>query len=270
MSGQCADHSDQADHVLVADELSFAYRPGENVLDGVSLRAANGRFVCVLGPNGSGKTTLLRCMLGRLKPAGGKILLDSRRIRSFSPKALARMMAYVPQLPGSAFAFTVQELVLMGRFAHCGALGLAAKADLAIARAAMEMTDTLQFAGRTLGELSGGEAQCVMIARALAQQPVVMLLDEPTSHLDIANQLKIYRMMQRLAHEWKMAVVCVSHDINLAGRFADELVVMRDGKVIAAGGPVDVIREDILRKTYGVDISLIPAPGQAVPIVVAH
>ena len=135
---------------------------------------------------------------------------------------------------------------------------------LDVAREAMKMTSTLAFADRTLGELSGGEAQRVMIARALAQQPSVMLLDEPTSHLDIRNQLLIYRMMVRLAHEWEMAIVCVSHDVNLAGRFADELVLMLDGVIAADGAPDEVIRAETLRRVYDVDIELIrPGDGSA-------
>ena len=257
-------------HVLTARDLRFEYRPATPVLQAVSFSASPGRLVCLLGPNGSGKTTLLRCLLGWLKPSAGTILLDGRSLQDYPPRALARMLAYVPQFPTSAFAFPVRELVLMGRFAHAGALGLASRQDLAVAQEAMRMTQTLSFAGRTLDELSGGEAQCVMIARALAQQPSVLLLDEPTSHLDIRNQLKIYRMMQRLAHEWKMAVVCVSHDVNLASRFADELVLMRQGRVLADGPPESVIRQDVLQQAYDVQIELIGLEGRQPPVVWAH
>ena len=255
------------DHILRADDLSFAYRPGKAVLRGVSFAAAAGRLVCILGPNGSGKTTLLRCLLGRLRPDAGKILLHDRLLKGYSPRRLARMLAYVPQVPAAAFAFTVREIVLMGRFAHTGLLALAGKSDLAVVHEAMKMTETLDFTTRTLDELSGGEAQRVMLARALAQQPQVMLLDEPTSHLDIRHQLVIYRTMERLAHDWQMAVVCVSHDVNLAGRFADELMLMRDGEVLAAGLPEEVIQQDVLHRTYDVQIELMAMPGSKVPIV---
>ncbi len=254
-------------HVLHARQLQFGYRPDQPVLSGVHFTAFPGRFVCILGPNGSGKTTLLRCLLGWLQPAQGTILLDVRPLKKYSRKALAKLMAYVPQFPASAFPFSVQELVLMGRFAHTGSLGLTGQQDLAIAREAMKMTQTLDFAARRLNELSGGEAQCVMIARALAQQPSVMMLDEPTSHLDIRNQLKIYRMMQRLAHDWGMAVVCVSHELNLAGRFADELVFMRSGRVIAAGPRQQVLTRENLRQTYDVGIELLPNPFDPTPII---
>jgi len=258
--------SPEAD-ILQAADIAFAYRPDEPVLQGVSLSAAPGRFTCLLGPNGSGKTTLLRCLMGRLEPASGAIRLGERALRDYRPRELARMLAYVPQLPVSSLAFSAGEIVLMGRYARTGPLGLAGPGDVAVAREAMKMTDTLDFADRTLDELSGGEAQRVMIARALAQQPSVILLDEPTSHLDIRHQLNIYQMMRRLAHDWPMAVVCVSHDVNLAARIADELVLMRRGLVVAAGIPAEVVREDLLTRTYDVPVDLIAAPGSSVPMV---
>ena len=257
-------------HVLEVAGVQFAYLPGQPVLRGADLRASAGRLLCILGPNGSGKTTLLRCLLGQLRPRGGSIRLDGRALGKYSARQLARLLAYVPQTPRSAFAFSVREVVLMGRLAHTGVLGLASEHDLAVARQAMIMTDTLAFADRSLDELSGGEAQCVMIARALAQQPSVMLLDEPTSHLDVRNQLVIHRMMQRLAHDWGMAVVCVSHDINLAGRFADKLVLMRQGQAVAAGTAREVLRRDLLEQTYGVGIELVEVPGEPAPVVLAH
>jgi len=255
--------------VLEVSDVRFAYRDEQPVLRGVSLQAAAGRLVCLLGPNGSGKTTLLRCLLGGLRPSGGSIVLDGEPLESYSRRAVARLLAYVPQFPSETLGFPVRELVLMGRFAHGGALGLASRQDLEVARLAMEMTQTLPLAGRTLSELSGGEAQCVMIARALAQQPSVMLLDEPTSHLDIRNQLQIYRMMRRLAHDWHMAVVCVSHDVNLAARFADELVLMRSGQVRAAGPPGQVVRADVLKAAYDVEVELVDRGEGRPPLVVA-
>jgi iron complex transport system ATP-binding protein len=253
-------------HILIAEGISFAYGR-RRVLDGVSLDAAQGQFICVMGPNGSGKTTLLRVLLGQLKASAGRIILDGRPLATHRQRELAKLMAYVPQFPQSAFAFSVHEIVLMGRLAYGGMLGLSGKLDLDVARQAMEMTDTLELADRTLEQLSGGEAQRVMIARALAQQPSVLLLDEPTSHLDIRSQLVIYRMMQRVAHSWPMAVVCVSHDINLAGRFADRLVLMRDGRVAARGLPADVMQKDILAGVYDVSIQLVSRPDSDIPMI---
>jgi len=255
---------------IEAAGLGFAYRPGKPVLADVALRAEAGQLLAVLGPNGSGKTTLLRCLLGHVTPAAGTIRLDGRPLGDYGPKALARRLAYVPQVAASAFDFTVTELVLMGRFAHTGLLGLAGAHDRAVAHQAMIMTETTEFASRTLAELSGGEAQRVMIARALAQQPAVMLLDEPTSQLDIRHQLMIYAMMRRLAHDWPMAVVCVSHDVNLAARFADRFVLMRGGRVAAAGGAEQVIRDDVLERVYDVGVDLIDVGDGAAPLVRAR
>ena len=178
-------------------------------------------------------------------------------------------MAYVPQTPQSAFAFTVRQIVMLGRTPHTGTLGFESDMDCRVVEAAMEMTGIAAFAERTLEELTGGEAQCVMIARALAQQPQLLLLDEPTSHLDIKNQLMIHRMMVRLAHEWPMSVVCVSHDLNLAARFADELLLMSADEVVADGPAGEVVRAELLQKAYGVEIELIARPGQP-PAIVAH
>ncbi len=257
-------------NILRVEGVNFEYLPGQAVLQGVDLFASAGRLTCLLGPNGSGKTTLLRCLLGLLRPTAGGIFINDRALRAHSARELARMLAHVPPIPSSAFAFNVRELVLTGRFAYTGVLGLAGDSDLGIAEQAMIMTETTAFADRTLSELSGGEAQRVMVARALAQQPSVMLLDEPTSHLDIKNQLVIYRMMRRLAEDWQMAVICVSHDVNLAARFADDMVLMRDGQVLAAGEPVEVIRRDVLGEAYGVDVELIDVPGRPVPLVQAE
>ncbi len=258
------------ENILLAGDLRFAYRPGQPVLRGVNFSSRAGKLTCILGPNGSGKTTLLRCLMGRLRPDGGEVLLKNKAVRKYSTRELARLLAYVPQFPASAQAFTVHEIVLLGRFAHTGALALTGEKDHAVARAAMVMTDTLRFADRTLDELSGGEAQCAMIARALAQQPKVMLLDEPSSHLDVRNQLAIYRMMQRLAHDWNMAVICVSHDVNLAARFSDRMLLMREGCVLTDGRPEDVIRRDVLAETYDVQIDLIESPDSPVPFIRAR
>lgn len=254
--------------MLAARGLGFGYRPGVRVLDGVDLEARTGSLTCVLGPNGGGKTTLLRCLLGLLKPQAGTVELDGRALDALRPRERARRMAYVPQTPVSAFAFSARDIVLMGRLAHLGVLGLAGQQDLEIVRAALRMTGVEALAGRTLDELSGGEAQCVMIARALAQQPSVLLLDEPTSHLDLRNQSAIFDMLRRVAHEWPMAVVCVAHDLNLAARHADALAFIAGGRVRAAGAPADVLRQDLVESVYGVSVEFVPRPG-GLPLVAA-
>ena len=253
--------------ILAATDVQFAYRGDQRVLRGVCFAAETGQLRCLLGPNGSGKTTLLRCLLGQLHPAAGGVELDGEPIARYRPRRRAKRMSYVPQFPASAFAFTAGELVLMGRLPHTGMLGLATPADRGVAAAAMEMTETTPLAGRPFAELSGGEKQRVMIARALAQQPRVLLLDEPTSHLDLRNQVLIHELMRRVAHDWPMAVVCVSHDVNLAGRYADELTLMRDGQVVAAGPPATVLTAERMQETYHVAVDIIARPGSDVPLV---
>lgn len=256
--------------LLKAQGVSFGYHAKKSVLSDVNFTASAGRFVSILGPNGSGKTTFLRCLLGWLKPSAGQIHLADKQLHRYSHRDRARLMGYVPQFPDSAFAFSVQELILMGRYARTGSLGLVGQKDIDCAKQAMELTETTKFADRHLNELSGGESQRVMIARALAQEPQVILLDEPTSHLDLRNQMLIYRLMQRLAHERNMAVICVSHDINLAGRFADELLLMKDGNVLAHGPSKDVINRQTLEQLYGLNLELLQAPNHDIPIVLAE
>jgi iron complex transport system ATP-binding protein len=254
--------------ILKAVGLVVGYQADTPVLRGIDLEAEIGAFTCILGPNGCGKTTLLKCLMQQLALFEGRITVAEQPLERYSARALARVQAYVPQQPHTDFAFTAGEVVLLGRYAHTGLLGFVEEKDRAIAAAAMQMTDTLQLETRTLLELSGGEAQRVMIARALAQQPKMLLLDEPTSHLDIRNQLAIHDMVRRVAHQWPMCVLCVSHDINLAARFADRLVLMREGQVVAQGAPETVIKREILQQVYDVDVALIDA-GYPTPLVQA-
>lgn len=252
--------------ILEVSGLVAGYNQSHRVLRGLHLSVDEGELCCVLGRNGCGKTTLLRCLLGLVSPKEGQVKLMGRDAAELTPIERARLMSYVPQTPKTTFDFTVLEVVLMARYAHTGALGITTNRDRDIADAALDMTATQALEERTLDELSAGEAQRVMIARALAQQPRLLLLDEPTSHLDLDHQVRIHRMMQRLAHEWPMAVLCVSHDINLAARFADRLVLMRDGKVVAQGSPKEVLEKALLQTVFGVSVELVET-GSGVPMI---
>ncbi|MFW6146525.1 MAG: ABC transporter ATP-binding protein [Planctomycetota bacterium] len=254
--------------ILQAEGIRFRYPTGREALAGVDFEARRGELVCILGPNGSGKTTLLRCLLALLRPSAGTIRLEGRELRRYSAAALARVVAYVPQRVQPAASFTVREILMTGRAPHMGRLGVPGDLDRRVVGAAMAMTGVEAFADRDFDALSGGERQTVMVTRALAQQPSVMLLDEPTSSLDVRHQLEIYRLMAKLAGEWEMSVVCVSHDVNLAARFADRLIVLKDGRVAAAGAPGDVVARDILQEVYGVVVRLVDA-GLTVPMVIA-
>ena len=257
-----------AEPILAVRELRFAYGGGPEVLAGVELSARQGELLCVLGPNGCGKTTLLKCLLGLLEPQAGRIELAGRERAGYRVMELARIVSYVPQTARAAFSFTVEQIVMMGRTPHMGRLGLPGELDRRVVAAAMAMTGVMRFARRPLEALSGGEQQTVMITRALAQQGRLMLLDEPTSHLDVRHQLDIYALMAKLAHEWGMAVVAVSHDVNLAARFADRLVLLSDGRVAAEGTPGQVIRADVLQRVYDVPVRLVDV-GLAVAMVIA-
>ncbi len=257
-------------HQIRGERLVVGYRRSRPVLHQVDVSADAGQMLSILGPNGSGKTTLLRCLLGLLPPTHGKVLLDGVELGRRTRRQLARQLAYVPQQASSSFAFTVREIVETGRFAHAGMLSLVGESDEQAIASAMDRTSTSDLADRTLGELSGGQAQCVMIARALAQRPDVLLLDEPTSHLDLKNQLEIYRLMRRLASEESMVVICVSHDVNLAARFADRLMILRDGRVLAAGPAGEVMREDVLERAYDVKVEFLPGADGRIPLVRAH
>ena len=231
-------------------DLAFAYGAGPPVLSGLSLGVERGRFVALLGPNGSGKTTLLRILLRLLRPSAGEVRLAGRPLGDYPAGALARRVAYVPQATSSVLAFTVLETVLMGRSPHTGALGFEGAGDWHAAREALRLTDTERFAERNLEDLSGGERQRVVIARALAQEPDLILLDEPTAFLDIKHQHAIHRLLGRLRDEQGMTVLCVSHDLNLASAYADDVVLIAGGQVAAAGTPAEVLRTDVLETVY--------------------
>jgi iron complex transport system ATP-binding protein len=241
---------------LAATDIVFAYGRGAPVLSGLSLAVERGRLVNILGPNGSGKTTLLRILVGLLAPSTGEVRLRGVRLDDYPRGALARRVAYVPQDTHATLGFTVLETVLMGRSPHTGALGFEASGDWLAAREAMRMTGTEPFAERCLDELSGGERQRVVIARALAQVPELILLDEPTAFLDIKHQHTIYGLLRRLVRERSLTVLCVSHDLSLAAAYADDLVLLDAGRVAASGRPEDVLRPEVLSPVYDTPIEV--------------
>lgn len=228
-------------------------RYGSNiVLKDIDLSIDSGDMLGILGPNGAGKTTLLRAMSKVLKPSMGVVLLDGRDIYGMSEKEVAREMAVVPQTSPSIPNFTALEIVLMGRNPFLKRLESESEMDLAIAKEAMELTGTWHLANRPASELSGGERQKITIARAITQQPKVLLLDEPTLHLDIASQIEIMELVRKLCVEKELAVVSVFHDFNLAAKYCDEILLMACGKIVVAGRPEDVLTTENILKTYSV------------------
>ena len=226
------------------------------ILEKVELNAEPGEMVGILGPNGAGKTTLLRTISKALKPSMGTVLLDDRDIYSMSQIEIAREMAVVPQASTSTPNFTALEIVLMGRNPFLKRLEHEGDSDLAIAKESMELTGTWHLADRLVSELSGGERQKVTIARALTQQPKVLLLDEPTLHLDIASQIEIMELVKRLCADKKLTVLSVFHDFNLAARYCDKIILIAKRKILAAGRPQDVLTTNNISSVYGVEVSI--------------
>ena len=237
--------------MLTVRNIEFGYAGGEQTLLGVSLDARGGEVLGLLGPNGSGKSTLIRLMCGALRPRSGEVLLSGAPVSALRPRALARALSLVPQSATPPEGFTALDVVLMGRHAYIPRLGRESGRDVEIARAAMERTGVEALSERQTHSLSGGEWQRVLIARALAQEAGVLLLDEPVANLDIRYQLEILRLLRALAGEGR-AVVLVMHDIDLAARFCDRLAVLRKGRLYADGSPAAVFTPAMLREVYGV------------------
>ena len=247
-------------NALVARGLEFRYRPDEPVLRGVDLELQPGELLGIIGPNGGGKTTLLNLLAATIAPTAGSIELFGRPASAYTSRERARLAAMVPQETAVAFAFRVEEIVLMGRAPHLGRWRFEGRADLAAAREALELTGIADLAGRRFHELSGGERQRAMIAKALAQESRLLLLDEPTAFLDLRRQVEIYELIRGLAAERGLAVLAVSHDINLAALFCDRLAVLCGGRIEAAGPPEEVLQAERLSRVYGVRVELAAHP----------
>jgi len=223
------------------------------VLEDVSLAVKEGDFVGILGPNGSGKTTLLKSISRILKPHRGTILLNKADIYSLRGVEVARQMAVVPQDSAIGFNFAALDVVLMGRNPHMTRFQMESEKDMAIARKAMKLTNTWHFAERPINELSGGERQRVIIARALAQEPRILLLDEPVTHLDIINQLEIMDLVKELCVKEGVIVLAVFHDLNLAARYCNSAILLKNGKIFSAGGLDDVLTSGNIKSVFQVD-----------------
>lgn len=249
---------------LTVRDLTLGYG-GRTVVEGVSLEIDAGEMVAIVGPNGSGKSTLLRGMSRLQRPERGQVLLGETDIRSMGARDVARVLAILPQSPEGGLDLTVRELTWRGRYPHQGLLQRASRADADAVEWAIESADVTRFSERPLGSLSGGERQRAWIALALAQQPKVLLLDEPTSFLDIAHQVEVMYMLRRLNHEG-MTVVTVLHDLPLAGRFADRVIAVCDGKVAFDGPPKQVFEPRALERVFSVPMMVLADPETGLPI----
>ena len=249
--------------MLHAAEIGFAYDTTRPVLSGVTLEVPAGAVVGVLGPNGSGKTTLLRLLSGTRRPTSGVIRFDDRPLADYTRRALARRVAVVPQETQLAFDYSVMEMVLMGRHPHLGVFEVEGPADVAVARDALAATGAAHLEDRDFATLSGGEKQRVVIAAALAQATDVLLLDEPTSSLDLGAQLEIAQLLAELNRTRGVTIVVSTHDLHLAAGICRHLVLLREGRIVAAGPIAEVLTSAHLRALYGVeaDVHVHPATG---------
>ena len=226
----------------------------------LSLAVEQGEILGVIGPNSAGKTTLIRLLTRVVRPSSGEILLDGRPLASWPGALLAREIAVVPQELPQAFPFTVEQLVLMGRYPHDPQRYFESAADRSAAHAAMEATGVRELAAFPLAELSGGERQRAVLARALAQAPRLLVLDEPTAHLDLRYQAECVGLLRRVNRERGMTVILVAHDLNLAAEIADRLLLLACGQVASVGPPEQVLQEELLREIYGCDVIVDKAP----------
>nr|WP_255476614.1 ATP-binding cassette domain-containing protein [Geminicoccus flavidas] len=248
------------------DGVSFEV-PGRQILQPLTLSLARGQVHGLIGPNGSGKSTLVKLLARQLQPAGGTIRFDGRRLAEFGDRAFARQVAYLPQFTPAADGMTVRELVRLGRFPWHGTLRRFSAGDEAAVESALTRTGVMGLAGRAVDSLSGGERQRAWVALMLAQSPRCLLLDEPTSALDIAHQIELLSLVQELAHaEAGLTVIVVLHDINMAVRTCDRLIALKSGQLIAEGPPAAIMRPEVLRAIYGLDMGILPHPTRGEPL----
>jgi iron complex transport system ATP-binding protein len=253
---------------LVAEDLTLAYVRDAPVVDELSFAVPKGRITCILGPNGCGKSTLLQALARLLRPVSGGVLLDGQLISTLPTKEVARRVGLLPQSPVAPAGLTVADLVARGRFPHQGLLQQWSPEDEAAVEHALDVTQVAGLRSRSVDELSGGQRQRVWIAMALAQETGVLLLDEPTTHLDIAHQLEVLDLLSELNRSQGRTVVMVLHDLNEAARYGHHLVAMRQGRIVAQGTPDAVVTAETVREVFGIDSRILTDPVTGTPLLV--
>ena len=239
---------------------------GRRVLDEVSVAVEDGEWVAMIGPNGAGKTTLLRTVAG-LVPHDGAVAVGGREVSSLSRRHVARQVALVPQDPLMPREMTVGEYVLLGRTPYVPYLGTESRSDLEAVDRALERLDLRELARRRLGTLSGGERQRAVLARALAQEASILLLDEPTAALDVGRQQQVLEFVDRLRGDRRLTILSAMHDLTLAGQYADRLVLLDGGRVVAAGTADEVLTDAVISEHYGAEVAVLDAPGVGLAVV---
>ena len=253
-------------HRLTAKALTVGYQRTP-VIDKLDVAIPDSSFTVIVGANGCGKSTLLRSLARMLTPSGGAVYLDGSPIRSLPPKQVARQLGLLPQGPVAPDGITVLDLVSRGRHPHQGVLRRWSAEDERAVRDAMEATDTTELADAYVDELSGGQRQRVWLAMALAQQTGILLLDEPTTFLDLAHQVEVLNLCARL-HAGGRTMVAVLHDLNLACRYAEHLIAMRDGRIAAMGRPSDIVTAELIEEVFGLACRVIDDPETGTPLVI--
>lgn len=243
--------------------IRFSYK--KPVLKGLSFEVEPGELLAVLGPNGSGKSSLLKIIVGILKPASGSVLLDERDLLAIPRREAARLIGYVAQESVVRFPLTAMEFVLQGRFAQGRLIGFESEEDMRDSAWAMEMTGTMEFASRPLSELSGGERQRVMLARALASRPRLLVLDEPVANLDIAHQVKMLDLVKSLTSDGALSAIVVTHELNLAAEFATRVLMLKEGEALGCDSPREVLTEERLKALFDADVLVDVNPASGAP-----
>jgi iron complex transport system ATP-binding protein len=251
------------------ENVTLGYRR-HTVLRDLTFQVAPGELVGLIGPNGSGKSTVIRALTRIIAPMKGRILLDGREVAAIDRQDLARILGVVPQLPLLPSAFTGFEIVLMGRNPHLGLFSHEKTEDLEKTWQAMEMTGSGDLAKRSVGELSGGQIQSLLIARALAQETRAILLDEPTANLDIGRQIEVLGLIKKLCREKNLAVLAALHDLNLASQYCNRLVLISEGRVYKHGTPAEVVTEENIQAVYGADHCVYRHPENGLPVVLIN
>ena len=253
--------------VLRATDLTLKYAH-RTVVEGLQADIPEGKVTMIVGANACGKSTLLRGLSRLLKPAAGTVTLDGKDIHARSARDVARTLGLLPQHPTAPDGITVRDLVGRGRYPHQGFFRSWSTDDDAAVQRALETTETLELAGRNVDELSGGQRQRVWIAMALAQETDVLLLDEPTTYLDLAHQVEVLDLITDLNRKRGTTVAIVLHDLNLAARYADHVIAMKEGRIVAEGASSDVVTEDLVRDVFGLDSRVLPDPVSGTPLII--
>ena len=253
--------------VLNAKDLTLQYDQ-RRVVEGLTAKIPEGKMTMIVGANACGKSTLLRGLSRLLKPAGGTVTLDGKDIHSRPAKELARILGLLPQHPTAPDGILVRDLVGRGRYPHQGFFRSWSTDDHLAVQRALEATETLELAERNVDELSGGQRQRVWIAMALAQETDVLLLDEPTTYLDLAHQVEVLDLITDLNRRRGTTVAIVLHDLNLAARYADHVIAMKGGRIVAEGASTDVITEDLVRNVFGLESRVVPDPVSGTPLII--